>query len=134
MFTGTFRAEGALPETPVTVIGGSTVDRSLIRYSVEIGKVLPGGGVVAPLPPTCRRRFGEPLPGLPTAPETEFASSAEVTWAGVAEGLSARYRAAAPATCGVAIEVLEMLLVALSPVCQAEVMDEPGAKMSRFEP
>ncbi|MGW4150360.1 reverse transcriptase-like protein, partial [Streptomyces albogriseolus] len=35
--------------------------------------------------------------------------------------------AATAATCGVAIEVPEMVLVALSPVYQAEVMEEPGA-------
>ena len=42
--------------------------------------------------------------------------------------------AAAPATCGVAIDVPEMVLVAVSLVFQPAVMEEPGAKMSRAEP
>ena len=40
--------------------------------------------------------------------------------------------AAAPATCGDAIEV--PLIVLVPPVYQAEVIDEPGAKMSRHDP
>ena len=40
----------------------------------------------------------------------------------------------APATCGVAIEVPLMVFVAVSLVFQAEVMLEPGAKMSRHVP
>jgi hypothetical protein len=52
----------------------------------------------------------------------------------VAVGLAARWRAAAPATCGVAIDVPLIVLVAESPVCHAEAMLEPGAKMSRQEP
>ncbi len=45
-----------------------------------------------------------------------------------------RYSAAAPTTCGVAIEVPLIVLVAVSLVFQAEVMFEPGAKMSRQVP
>src|SRR5690606_3768060 len=50
------------------------------------------------------------------------------------EGLACRYSAAAPATCGDAIEVPEIVLVALSEVYQAEVMLLPGAKRSRQLP
>ena len=42
--------------------------------------------------------------------------------------------AAAPATCGDAIEVPLIELVAVSLVRHAEVIDEPGAKMSTQEP
>lgn len=56
------------------------------------------------------------------------------TWAGVLAGFCARYSAAAPTTCGVAIEVPEMVLVAVSPVPHEEVIEEPGAKMSRTVP
>lgn len=42
--------------------------------------------------------------------------------------------AAAPTTCGVAIDVPLIVLVAVSLVFQAEVIDEPGAKMSRQVP
>ena len=39
----------------------------------------------------------------------------------------ALYSAATPATCGDAIEVPLMVLVAVVEVCQADVIDEPGA-------
>src|SRR5919198_5699255 len=56
--------------------------------------------------------------------------SACCTVAGEALGLADRYSAAAPATCGVAIEVPLIVLVAVSLVSQDEVMLTPGAKMS----
>jgi hypothetical protein len=48
--------------------------------------------------------------------------------------LPCKYNAATPATCGDAIEVPEIVFVAVSPVCQAEVIEEPGAKISRQVP
>ena len=56
------------------------------------------------------------------------------TAAGVADGCAESSSAAAPATCGAAMEVPEMVLVAVGDVYQAEVMPEPGAKTSRHEP
>ena len=56
------------------------------------------------------------------------------TWAGVLDGLAESSSAAAPATCGEAIEVPEIVFVALDEVCQAEVIAEPGAKMSTQVP
>src|SRR5262245_58819585 len=78
--------------------------------------------------------LGEPVPGLPTLPEVPLLTSALRTCSGVAVGLRSRYSAAAPATCGEAIEVPLMVLVALVPVFQAEVMLSPGAKMSMQVP
>ena len=45
-----------------------------------------------------------------------------------------RYNAATPQTCGVAIDVPLIVFVAVVLVYQAEVMLEPGAKMSRQVP
>jgi hypothetical protein len=45
-----------------------------------------------------------------------------------------RYRAAAPATCGAAIEVPLIVLVASGEVYHAEVIEEPGARMSTQRP
>jgi hypothetical protein len=59
---------------------------------------------------------------------------AAVTVAGEAPEFVSRNSAATPATCGAAIEVPEMVLVAVSLVLHAEVMLEPGAKMSRQVP
>ena len=55
---------------------------------------------------------------------------AEVTVAGLADAAPCRYSAAAPATCGDAIEVPLIVFVAVSEEYQAEVMPDPGAKRS----
>ena len=70
------------------------------------------------------------MPGLVTLFGVASAISVLATCAGVAAGFAARTSAAAPATCGGAIDVPLMVLVAVSFVFQAEVMAEPGAKMS----
>ncbi len=56
------------------------------------------------------------------------------TAAGVACGLACKARAATPATCGDAMEVPLMVLVAVLLLIQAEVMLEPGAKTSTQVP
>src|SRR5215212_1744721 len=61
-------------------------------------------------------------------------TSAAATWVGVAVGLAARYSAAAPPTCGAAIEVPLMVLVAVLLPIQAPVMLTPGPKMSTQVP
>ena len=61
-------------------------------------------------------------------------TSASRTWAGVAVGFLARYRAAAPVTCGVAIEVPLIDWVPVLLLFALEVMPTPGAQMSRHEP
>ena len=57
-----------------------------------------------------------------------------VTVAGDAPGLVSKNKAATPATCGDAIEVPEIVFTAISLVIQADVMPEPGAKMSTQVP
>ena len=59
---------------------------------------------------------------------------AAVTAAGDALGFPSKKRAATPATCGVAIEVPEIVFVAVSLVFHDEVMLEPGAKISTHVP
>ena len=56
------------------------------------------------------------------------------TVAGDAVGFVSRKSAATPATCGVAIEVPEIVLVAVSLEFQDDVMLLPGAKMSTHVP
>ena len=84
--------------------------------------------------PMNRSRFGLPAPAFDTALTVAAPISALATVAGVAAGFVARYSAAAPATCGVAIEVPLRMLVAVLLVFQSEVMLEPGAKMSTQVP
>jgi hypothetical protein len=71
---------------------------------------------------------------LSTAPVVPLPTSESRTCCGVNDGFWATARAAAPATCGVAMDVPLMVLVAVSLVNQAEVMFTPGAKLSRQVP
>ena len=57
-----------------------------------------------------------------------------VTWSTVREGFDERRRATAPATCGEAIEVPDIVVVAVSLVWYADNVPTPGAQMSRQEP
>src|SRR2546429_53293 len=54
--------------------------------------------------------------------------------AGVAPGLACRNRATTPATCGVAIDVPLIVLVAVSLVFHADRIEEPGANTSTTLP
>ena len=61
-------------------------------------------------------------------------TSAAVTCATVAVGLRPRYTAAAPATCGDAIDVPLMVRVELVPLNQPPVIKDPGALISTQVP
>ena len=54
--------------------------------------------------------------------------------AGVADVLAAKAKAATPVTCGVAMEVPLMVLVAVDDVNQVDVIELPGANKSRQLP
>ena len=66
--------------------------------------------------------MGEPVPGFVTLFGVELASMVLHTWAGEAVGVALRIRAAAPTTCGVAIDVPLIVLVAVLLEFQADVM------------
>src|SRR4051812_29747505 len=66
------------------------------------------------------------------ATASDFRTS--LTSAGEANGLAWRYSAASPATCGVAIDVPEMTLVADGLPIHADLMLTPGANRSTQEP
>jgi hypothetical protein len=120
----------------VVVVGATVVVVVGASVDVVVGVVV--GGVVVVVGgtalPTKRRRFGELLPDDVTTFGVAEVVSAVATDAGVSEGVVESNSAAAPATCGDAIDVPEMLLVADVLVLQADVMLEPGAKMSRQLP
>ena len=69
-----------------------------------------------------------------TAPLKPPALIAEVTLAGLAPGLAAKYRAAKPETCGVAIEVPLRVLLPVGSRWLSETIAEPGAKTSTHSP
>src|SRR5690606_23389338 len=95
---------------------------------------LPGSGAVVPPRPVLGGTYGEPEAGLLTLPGEPLETRWSRTVCGEADGLSARYSAAAPATCGVAIDVPLIARESESDPIHADVMFEPGAKMSRQLP
>ena len=74
------------------------------------------------------------MPRLITFPVVAEATTAAPTVAGVAVRLVSRYRAAAPATCGAAIDVPLSVAVAVFEVLQVDRMLTPGAKRSTQVP
>ena len=60
--------------------------------------------------------------------------NADCTDEGDDNGLDSRYKAATPVTCGAAIDVPEMILVAVEEVYHADFMDDPGASKSITDP
>src|SRR6476469_316861 len=130
MCTSTVEPSLAVPEQPEIVIGLLTVELSLIAKSVPLvaaGQApLDGGSGGGSVP--LYRSTGFCVLGLVTLLGVALATRASRTCCGVAVGWSARYRAAAPATCGVAIDV--PLIVFVPPLSQSDVMFTPGAKMS----
>ena len=135
MCTAIVDVADALPLQPEMEIRESTVVLSGIATSVPLVTGLHpvggggGGGGVMTLP-TLSSRLGEPAPGFVTLFGVEAASIVFHTWAGVAVGVALRIRAAAPTTCGVAIDVPLIVLVAVLLEFQADVISCPGAKMS----
>src|SRR4051794_24499772 len=130
MLTVTSVLAEALRPQPDMLIDEVAVARSAMATSVSLVSAShDGAGAGVPLPEN-NNALGEPAPGLTTLDAVALAFSVAATVAGVACGVAPSTSAAAPATCGVAIEVPLMVLVAVSAVFHAEVMSTPGAKMS----
>src|SRR4051794_5327328 len=110
---------------PATVTGRAKLELSTMAPPVGAG-VVAGGEYSS--------RFGEPVPALVTTSVVAFAVSVAAIVAGVAPGCSESSTAAAPATCGEAIEVPLSDAAALSAVYQEEMMLWPGAKTSTHGP
>src|SRR2546428_596646 len=106
MATFTVPVALALPLQSAIVIGDFTSPASGMAVAVSL--VTAGhwpGGLPGAVPVMCRSLFGEPVPGPVTTSEVAFATRASRTCSGVAVGDEPRKTAAAPTTCGVAIEV-----------------------------
>src|SRR5215211_4679159 len=88
--------------------------------------------LVLPKPslPLNSSRFGLPAPGSVITFGVAVLMIADVTCAALADGLRSRTVAAAPATCGDAIDVPDMVAVAVSFAMPAETMSTPGAYRS----
>src|SRR4029453_6618536 len=99
------------------------------------GAAFAGGGVgVLSANALNRSRFGELSPGSWMTLAVAFVRSAVATAAGVAFGFVSRNNAAAPVTCGVAIEVPLNTAVCVSEPLNADGMSTPGANRSRHGP
>src|SRR5690606_28211048 len=120
-----------------SVSADSTVARSGIALAVVEEAVQslgsPGSPPPSPSPPVWSSRLGLPC-GSATLPDTALPVSQSATASVEALGSSERWTAAAPATCGAAIEVPEMVWETESEPIQAEVMATPGAKRSTQDP
>ena len=78
--------------------------------------------------------LGESLPGPVTTPAVAVDVIHDATPDTESDEFALSAKDAIPATCGEAIDVPEIVLVALFDVCQADVIFEPGAKTSTHEP
>jgi len=100
-----------------------------------------GGGFGVALV-VCAKRLGRARPGVAPADVelvSVFETASPLSVAQIAFGVEktpsfCEIWAARPATCGHAIEVPEIILVALLLVNQEDVIDWPGAKMSTHDP
>ena len=122
-----------------TAVGGAGVVGAGVVGGASTGAVV--GGTSTPVPPApaalagpvYNKRFAVPT-GSVTTFGVALIDNAEATAAGVNPGVTSSKSAAAPATCGVAIDVPDNDRRAVGEEVPAETMEEPGAKISTHEP
>ena len=114
----------------VVVVGATVV----VVVVVVVGATVVVGGVEPEPESMNNKRLGEPTSADVTRLGVAEATSALRTCVGDSAPFAPRRRAAAPATWGEAIEVPLIVFVAVDDVYQADLMLEPGAKMSRQFP
>jgi hypothetical protein len=79
-------------------------------------------------------RLGEFVPAEVMIPVVALVAIAEANCAGVNAPFNCKVSAANPATCGLAIDVPEMVLVAVVDPIHADAIDTPGANTSTHDP
>jgi hypothetical protein len=79
-------------------------------------------------------RFGVPDPALVMTPRVAPLLIAVATTAGEEVGFCCKYRATTPATCGAAIDVPDIDVIAVFEEIPADVIDWPGANKSTHVP
>src|SRR5829696_7298230 len=92
------------------------------------------GAAFAVATPLNSSRFAVPVPTPASLPAVARSRSAVHTAAGVAARWPCRYNAAAPATCGEAMEVPLSARVAVDPPTHADFTSTPGANRSTQPP
>ena len=116
-----------------TVVGAAVVGDVDVEDDVDVDETVVVGDTTLSAP-TKSSEFGEPAPISVNAPDVALSLMRDATCAGERFGCDSRMRAAAPATCGAAIDVPLSVAVATSLVEVADVIDEPGANTSRHVP
>ena len=114
----------------IVVVVVVVVDVVVVVVVAPVGE--PAGGEA--LNNEYAKRFGEPLPDPATTPAVADEVIHDATPETESDGLALSANAATPATCGDAIDVPEIVLVALFDVYQEEVIFVPGAKTSTHDP
>tara|TARA_B110000503_G_scaffold28957_1_gene46379 strand:+ start:30016 stop:30324 length:309 start_codon:yes stop_codon:yes gene_type:complete len=79
-------------------------------------------------------RFTDPLPGFKTTFTVAAVASEDAICDGARVGLATMKRAIIPATCGAAIDVPLIVLLADGKPIQEDVINDPGANTSRHAP
>ena len=128
----------------MVVVVGATVVVGAVVVEVVVGAVVVGADVVVGAATVVvvgvsgllmkRSLLGDPAPIDDKASSVESEEIRSATWAGVNVGSASSKSAAAPATCGAAIEVPLRVRMALSLPFEADVMPTPGAKTSTQVP
>ena len=139
---GIARSARLVPVRVLDCLGGGGVTTGRVDTGAVGGAVGRGSGLVGGIgrlpgthvESTYSSPFGDAGPALVTTPRVEAPTRPAETSAGVDAVHTLRYAAATPATCGDAIDVPEMVLLAPGPPTHALVMEEPGANRSRHEP
>lgn len=105
-----------------------------VKTDTDTTVLVGGGGSVPVEAPVNISKLGEPAPALVTLPTVALVLMASPTCAGVADGVDCRICAASPATCGEAMDVPLIVLVAVVEVDQVDLIELPGAKRSTQVP
>jgi hypothetical protein len=134
--TGTVVVATVVVVGAIVVVGAAVVvvGATVVVVVVVVGATVVVGGVEPEPESTNNKRLGEPTSADVTRLGVAEATSALRTCVGDSAPFAPRRRAAAPATWGEAIEVPLIVFVAVDDVYQADLMLEPGAKMSRQFP
>jgi hypothetical protein len=111
--------------------GANGVAGTELTTGIVVGVV---GGGVSGLLSMNTSRLGEFVPAEVMIPVVALVAIAEANCAGVKAPFNCSMSAAKPATCGLAIDVPEMVLVAVVDPNHAEIIDTPGANTSTHDP
>ena len=119
------------PPSSPPPLGGALGNVVGVEPATGVGPVAAGGWA---LRREYNNKFGEPAPAFSTTLDVAVKVIQAAICATLLSGAIPKPSAATPATCGEAIDVPEIVFVAVVEVNHADKMLEPGAKTSRQDP